>query len=85
MSAAAAAVAALLSAVRHNEPLDHEIMEYICSIVEDPDPESSLDVLVGVLSECVEPFAACSSEQQAQLVLQLLDDVRKLNTVFFGF
>jgi hypothetical protein len=44
-------------------------------VVEDPNPESSLDLLISVLSECVGAFGALDGEQQAQLVLQLLDDV----------
>lgn len=57
------------------QPLDAEIMDYICSVVEDPDPESSLDVLINVLSECVGAFASLCCDRQAQLVLQLLEDV----------
>ena len=50
-------------------------MDYICSIIDDPEPESSLDVLISVLGDFVRAFAALDSEQQAQLVLELLDDV----------
>jgi hypothetical protein len=75
MGTASAAVQTLLSSVGHLQPLDAEIMEYICSVVEDPDPESSLDLLISVLSECVGAFASLCCERQAQLILQLLEDV----------
>jgi hypothetical protein len=55
-------------------------MDYICSVVEDPDPESSLDVLISVLSECVGAFAGLCCDRQAQLVLQLLEDVSAQHT-----
>lgn len=73
-AAAEAGLQALLQTVGHSEPLDSDIHEYICSVVVDPD-ETSLDLLVSVLSECIGAFGALDSEQQAQLVLQLLDDV----------
>lgn len=76
-SAACAAVQAVLDSVNHTSALDEEIMQYVCSIIEDPDPETSLDLLVGVLSEFAPGFAALPSEEdKAQLVLQLLDSVR---------
>lgn len=69
-----AALDALLSSVGASEdPLDPDIRQYILSIAEDPDPESSLDVLVSLLAEMVAPFAALSSDSQAELVLQMLD------------
>lgn len=80
MGTASAAVQTLLSSVGHQEPLDAEIMDYICSVVEDPDPESTLDVLTSVLAEYVGAFASLGCDQQAQLVLQLLEDVSAQQT-----
>lgn len=77
--AAAVAVAALLRSIGHVDPLEPEILDYICSVLDDPDPDSSaVDVLISVLGECVSTFGALDSEQQAELVLQLLDDVSAL-------
>lgn len=69
------AVQALLHTVGHTEPLDAEIIEYIEAVVAEPDPETTLEVLIGVLADCVGSFAVLSEEQQAALVLKLLDDV----------
>lgn len=82
MKTAADAVQALLEAVGHSEALDNDIHDYICSVIEDSDPESSLDLLISVLSECVGAFGALGNEQQAQLVLQLLDDVSAMFEYF---
>lgn len=72
---AADAVNALLASLGHNTELDAEVMDYLVSVAEDPDPESSLDLLISVLTEYLPAFAALDSDNQTQLVLQLLDDV----------
>jgi hypothetical protein len=73
--AAEDAVQLLLGSVGHAGQLDAELMEYMSSILEDPDPESCLEVLIELLAGAVPCFSSRSSEQQTQLVLQLLDDV----------
>jgi hypothetical protein len=73
--AAEKAVQALLGSVGHAGQLDAELMEYISSVLEDPDPEGCLEVLTELLAGAVPCFNSQSSEQQTQLVLQLLDDV----------
>ncbi|KAF6258960.1 hypothetical protein COO60DRAFT_1638700 [Scenedesmus sp. NREL 46B-D3] len=50
-------------------------MEYISSILEDPDPETCLEVLNELLAGALPCFNNKSREQQTQLVLQLLDNV----------
>jgi hypothetical protein len=73
--AAEQALQALLGSLGHTGQLDAELMEYISSILEDPDPEGYLDVLIELLAGAVPCFNSKSSDQQTQLVLQLLDDV----------
>jgi hypothetical protein len=72
--ASSAAVEAMLLVVGHTGSLDAEIMEYICSVLDDPD-EGSFELLLSVLGEYVSSFAVLTSDRQAELVLQLLDDV----------
>jgi hypothetical protein len=73
--AAEKAVQHLLCSVGHAGQLDAELVQYIGSILEDPDPESCLEALTEVLAGAVLCFGSKSSEAQAKLVLQLLDDV----------
>jgi hypothetical protein len=73
--AAEKAVQHLLCSVGHAGQLDAELLEYMSSILEDPEPESCLDVLTELLAGAVPCFGSKSSEEQVQLVLQLLDDV----------
>lgn len=68
------AVKALLLAVGHTGSLDAEIIDYLCSVIEDPD-EGSFELLLSVLGEYVSSFSSLSSDRQAELVLQLLEDV----------
>lgn len=73
-SAAEAAIQELLSSLGDaSVALDAEVLEYLVAIVEDPDPESSLELISSVLAECVDAFAALDTNRQTQLVL--LDDV----------
>eukprot|EP00882_Tetradesmus_deserticola_P031812 GHRQ01035985.1.p1 GENE.GHRQ01035985.1~~GHRQ01035985.1.p1 ORF type:complete len:257 (+),score=90.00 GHRQ01035985.1:364-1134(+) len=76
--AAEKAMQALLESVGHAGQLDAELMEYISSLLEDPDPETCLEVLVELLAGALPCFNSKSSEQQMQLVLQLLDNVEAL-------
>lgn len=81
MAAAAAAEAAiqkLLSSLGDAAVavIDTEVLAYLVSVVEDPDPESSLELISSVLAECVGAFAALDAEHQTELVLQLLDDAK---------
>jgi hypothetical protein len=73
--AAEKAVQHLLCSVGHSGQLDAELVEYISNILEDPDPESCLEVLTELLAGAVPCFDSKSSEEQTKLVLQLLDDV----------
>lgn len=73
--AAERAVQVLLGSVGHAGQLDGELLQYISSILEDPDPEGCLEVLTELLAGAVPCFGNKNSEEQTQLVLQLLDDV----------
>jgi hypothetical protein len=77
-AAAEAAIQELLSSLGDAAAadIDTEVLAYLVSVVEDPDPESSLELISSVLAECVGAFAALDPERQTQLVLQLLDNVR---------
>ncbi|WIA29436.1 hypothetical protein OEZ86_011938 [Tetradesmus obliquus] len=74
--AAERAVQVLLGSVGHAGQLDGELLQYISSILEDPDPEGCLEVLTELLAGAVPCFGNKNSEEQTQLVLQLLDDVK---------
>jgi hypothetical protein len=55
--------------------LDPEITAYICSILEEPDPETSLDILLELLTSSLSVLSRFSHEQQTQAVLKLLHAV----------
>lgn len=78
LGAAARALRGLLDTVGHQTALDEELESYISSMLEDPDPETCVDVLVEVLASAVAEFNSLENEEQIVLVLRLLEQVGRV-------